>query len=103
MSFGIKVTGLKEAIKGLDDLAKSIEPQEIEHWMTTVENTARTMCGNKGNISLRRIQGNKFNISADANSRDCIVRAIQFHLHSMPMMTRGIFEKLMDDIRSGRL
>jgi hypothetical protein len=101
---GIKVEGLDEAIKGLNDLAKSIEPQEIERWMRTVENAARTMCGNEGNsISLKRIQGNSFNISGDANSRDCIIRAIQFHLHSMPIFLRGIFEKLMVDLRSGRL
>lgn len=103
---GIKVTGLDEAIKAINELARSIEPQEIEHWMRTVESTANTICGNKGNkISLKLNQGNIFDNSTNQNSddpvaRDCLIRAIQFHLHSMPVFVRGMFEHIASSLRN---
>src|SRR6476659_649243 len=105
MSFGFKVEGLDEAINEINKLSKGIEPQELAYWTRTIENTAKSMCGDNGNdIGLKHTQGTSFNISYnDLKSRDCIIGAIQSHLSSMPLLLQGVFEKLATDLRNGTL
>lgn len=96
MKFSIDVKGLDEAISELDKLAKGLDPEEFARWIRTVEATAKELCEDSENkIVFKHIEGKKMEFSVkDKKSRDCLVKAIETHFNSMPMLIQGFYSVL---------
>jgi hypothetical protein len=100
---GIDGKGFEEALKGINELGKRLNPLELARWTNTIDNTAKQLCPKKrGDIQVKHTQGIEFNISYnDKESRDCIIRAIESHIRSMPPLLQVVFEKLLKDLKDG--
>lgn len=100
MKFGFDVKGMDDVKKTLEALGKGINSYELNQWACIVETTARQEC-NTNNIKLTA-EGYNIHIQYDdEKSKECIIRAINRHVHLMPLLLQGIFRKLADDMRSG--
>ena len=101
MAFGVVDRNIEEVLKNLDKLA--INPERLAHWTNAIETTAKSMCGDTiGKIKFRykineRAMG--FFLS-DVQSRDCLVRAIEIHLPSIPESLQGFFSVLKYDLKN---
>lgn len=99
---GIDNKGINEAIISFNELAKSIQPQQLSQWADMVETTAKELCGDTmGDIELRG-QGNKLYLRyKEHKSKICLIQAIDSHVHSMPIPLQGVFIKLATDLKTG--
>jgi len=103
LGFGIDSSGIDHAIKSTDKLIQGVNQQEYDKWTATVESTAKQICNDtKSDIELNA-QGKKLSWwYKDTKSKDCLIRAIEMHLNSMPLFLQGIFKKFAEDLRAGR-
>lgn len=92
------------AIKAANTLADSIRPQAMNLWANTVETTARRLCNDTTNsIELKHTLDKHLRFGyKDEKSKECLVRAIETHLSSMPPLLQGVYRKLAEDIRTGK-
>ena len=79
-------------LKGTDKL--SFDPDELAHWTTAVEATAKQMCQNK-QCKIELVYGPeeksmRFFLKND-ECRDCLVESIEIHLPLMPTSLQGLF------------
>ena len=104
MWFAIDVSGLDKALKAANTLAGSIRPQAINLWATTVETTARRLCNDTANdIELKHTANKQLKFGyKDEKSKECLIRAIETHVDSMPPLLAGIFKNLVEEIKSGK-
>lgn len=104
LKFEIDVKGLDEALKAASTLSNGVNPQVINLWVKTIETTARRLCNDKtNNIELEHTKDKLLRFSyKDEKSKQCLARAIQANLNSMPVLLQGVFRKLHEDIRTGR-
>lgn len=93
MKFGLGVKGLDEAIKELDILSKGVSPEELMKWSRTIEATAKKLCNDsEDKIVFKQLDGKQLQFSIkDKKSRDCLVKAIETHYDSMPIMLQGFY------------
>lgn len=104
MRFGIDSSGFDEAKKSTDKLIEGVNQQEYDKWTATVESTAKQMCNDTKNEIELKSQGKKLTWRyKDVKSRDCLIRAIEMHLSSMPLFLQGIFKKFAEDLREGKV
>lgn len=100
MEFGIKAKGMDEIMKSVDKPSNGIEPQELARWAKTCETDARKLCNDKLSDIILRSQEKELDISVkDKISADCLIKAIEFNLPSMPLFVQGVFTKLASDLR----
>ena len=90
-------------MKSLDKLSEGMDPQELARWAKTCETMARKLCNDKLSDIILRGQGKELDISVkDKKSADCLVKAIESNLASMPLFVQGVFTKLASDLRQAR-
>ena len=103
MEFGIKIKGVDDIMRSLNKLSKGIDPQELDRWAKTCETMAKKLCNDKlYNITLRA-RDKELDLSIkDKKSAQCLVKAIESNLPSMPLFIQGVFTKLASDLRQAK-
>src|SRR4029079_11360456 len=102
MEFGIK-KGMDDIMGSLDKLSKGVDPQELSRWAKTCETMAKKICNDRLSDITLRSQGKELDISIkDKKSADCLVKAIETNLPSMPLFIQGVFNKLASDLREAK-
>ena len=94
-------------IKGIespDQLSNNLKQEELRNWTGMIERTAREICGDTLNdIMLRNTSETLFDVTIkDQKSADCLVQAIDRHIHSMPIFLQGVFQKLATKIKQSK-
>ena len=81
---------LKNILNTIERIA--VSQGEVAYWLKSIETTARHMCNKSENIVLEYDKGKniKFFIKDD-KSLDCLVKAIEILLPSIPEMLQGFF------------
>lgn len=101
MKFGIHVKRMEEVRNSHYELGKDIQPQELSQWTEMVERTAKEICGDTTDDMELRADGKDLHIRyKEDKSKECLIKAIERHLNSMPILLQDIFKKLADDIKS---
>jgi arsenate reductase-like glutaredoxin family protein len=86
-----------------DRLSKGIDPEELARWCKTCETAAKKLCNDKLHDITLRSQGRKIDVSLkDEKSADCLVKAIEINLSSMPLFVQSVFIKLASDLREAK-
>ena len=87
-----KEQSIEEILKTIDKIA--CNPDELAHWTTAVEATAKQMCEDKGSkiefVYCPEEKSMRFFVK-DNESRDCLVDSIEIHLPLMPTLLQGFF------------
>jgi hypothetical protein len=98
--FRVKRMG-DEVMNSLYEFGEGIEPEELSQWAEMVETTAKEICGDTKDDLELRAEGKDLHIRYKENkSKECLIRAIERHLNSMPILLQGVFNKLSNDIKS---
>jgi len=63
------------------------------------------VCGDSSdNIVFKHIQGKEIKFSVkDEKSRDCLIKAIESYLSTMPILYKGFFNAFRNDIKNMKL
>jgi hypothetical protein len=88
----IKDRTIEEILKTLDKLA--LNPDELEHWTTSIETTAKVMSHDKGDkINFHYYPDEKVMkfFVKDAKARDNLVKSVETHLPLIPDSLQGFF------------
>jgi len=89
---GIKDRTIEDILQTLDRIVP--DPQELEHWTTSIETTAKTMTNNKSEkiqfqyYPYQKVM--KFFVK-DAEARDNLVKSVEMHLPLIPESLQGFF------------
>ena len=99
---GMKDRSIDEILKSIDKLAAS--PDELSYWITSIEVTAKHMCGNKNGEKIifqycPDEQVTRFFIK-DSKSRNCLVKCIEIHLPLISEMLKGFFSVLKYNLKN---
>ena len=101
MERGIKDRTIQEVLKTLDRLVE--DPQELEHWTTVVETTAKSIDDdNDHKIQFEYYPDEKlikFHVK-DAKSRDSLLKSIEMHLPLIPESVQGFFSVLKYNLKN---
>ncbi len=90
-------------MRSLDKLSKGIDPQELACWAKTCETMAKNLCNDKlHDITLRTLDKELDLSIKDEKSAQCLVKAIETNLPSMPLFIQGVFTKLANDLRQAK-
>lgn len=88
---GFRVEGLDKAIKIIEELQESLEPDVQDRWTNNIVNKAREIC-NDPDCRRIRLKKNEQGIAVidydDAFAIDCIIKAIDQLSKDMPMGIR---------------
>jgi hypothetical protein len=104
MEFGVKVKGMNNIMRSFDKLSNGIDPQELARWAKTCETMAKNLCNDKMHDITLRGRDEELDLSIkDKKSAECLVKAIESHLLSMPLFIQGIFTKLASDLGKAKL
>lgn len=94
--------GIDEILKSINKL--SVSPEDLSHWITSIETTARHMCGDKNGekIIFQYCPDEKVTrfFLKDSESRDCLVKCIEIHLPLIPEMLQGFFSVLKYNLKN---
>jgi len=112
MSFKVNVSGMDALTRKLRELSESVKPSTTYRWAKIVEKTANEICSNHKtskdfkvkiiNINNTPDSSNFSYEVADLESLDCLIKAVERNLKSMPDITRQIFENLLTQFKSKR-
>jgi hypothetical protein len=98
-------SGLKD--RSLDDVLESIvkiptNHDQLAHWIISIEITAKHLCDDKhGDVMLKLTEDKKIDYYLkDRKSRDCLVKAIEIHLRTMPESLQGVFSVLKYNLKN---
>lgn len=95
--------------KSIDEILQSINklavaPEELSHWITSIEVTAKHMCNDKNGekIIFQYCPDEKVTrfFIKDSKSRDGLVKCIEIHLPLIPEMLQGFFSVLKYNIKN---
>lgn len=100
--FDIKIDGLDEAIKKLDDMAHGLSEDGLNKYCDKIKEDAYKDCEiEKDELKLQaRKVGDDITIDFNVNGSklECIKDKIQQNLNSMPITTQALFEQLIKSI-----
>ncbi len=101
MSTGLDNNEFNKVIESLSQLAKDIDPQELSHWVGRIEYSAKRMCDDsKDKILFKHTTGRQLEYQVkDSKSRDCLVKSIEGHLTSVPLLIRQVLEKIKENLK----
>jgi hypothetical protein len=98
---GLKINGLDDIQRILDEYKKGFEQQLFDVWANRVTQTATELCNDPDckRIKLLQQQGDTENLSlnvefADKEAIDCMLKAIDQHRESMPPSLQQIYEEI---------
>ena len=106
MSFRADAKGNEETIRRLDEMAASLGPRDLGDWINKIETTARKICDDPDGKRIRMTNTYTQNNSytdfqfADKESMDCVIKAIEEYLHSMPLPVKYLYERLIIDLEN---
>ena len=100
MNPGIDEKGMDEVNKSIDKLP--VDPKELAEWTTKIEITAKQLCNDSAdNIVFKHVDGVNLNFSVrDVQSRDCLIKALETHLPSIPKFLQGFFDVFRNDLKN---
>lgn len=92
---------INEILKSINKLA--VSPEELSHWIYSIETTARHMCGDKDGekIIFQYCPDEKVTrfFVKDTESRNCLVKCIEIHLPLIPEILQGFFSILKYNLK----
>ena len=105
MPSGLDREEYSRVMKSIEELGEGIKLQELEKWTGTVEKTAKELCNDKTNsIMIRHTQNKELKFTLmDSKSKDCLIKAIEIHHPEMPILLQGVFNKLANDLKDGKI
>jgi 5,10-methenyltetrahydromethanopterin hydrogenase len=101
MSFRIDVKGLTEAQDLINNLR--VQPDNFVHWANVVQRTAKEICHDPecNRIKFKHTETLAFEYTfADKEAIDCVIKAINQHRDSMPMVLREIYGRVIIDLEN---
>ena len=102
MRFGLDVHGMNDVMNSLRQRGRDMNTIELNQWAGIIENTAKQMCVDVRESIDLTARGSMLHFRyEDERSKECLIRAIERHLHLMPFIVQGIFRKLLTDLKSG--
>ena len=100
--FDIKITGLDEAIKKVEDMAYGLTEKGLNEYCNKIKADTYTKCNlKKDEIKLQAKKiGDKITIDFNVNGSKlkCVKSSIQKNLTGMPVTTRALFEQIIKSI-----
>jgi hypothetical protein len=100
--FDIKITGLDEAIKKVENMAHGLTEKGLNEYCDKIKDDIYTKCNlKKGEVKLEaKKNGDNITIDFNVNSSKltCVKSAIQTNLTHMPITTKAFFEQLIKSI-----
>ena len=103
MDFSIESKGMDDIRKSIDKLSKGMDPQELGHWAKRIEKIAKKICDDKLSDITLRTHDKELDLSVkDRKSADCLVKAIETNIPSMPLFIQGVFIKLASGLREAK-
>jgi hypothetical protein len=100
----MKDRSIDEILRSINKLA--ISPEDLSHWMTSIEVTARHMCNDKDGekIIFQYCPDEKVArlFVKDSESRDCLVKSIEIHLPLIPEILQGYFSVLKYHLKNAK-
>ncbi len=103
MAFDIKIEGLDEAIRKLEEMKRGLEPDVFAQWVNTIEKTAKEICQDPDckRITFKPVGDLRIDIRlADSSAVNCVIQAIQKHMSSMPLTTRAFYQEVIKQLES---
>ncbi len=105
MSF--KITGIDELKKQLNDMVDGAQPSTLNNWADKILRTAQSKCNDHmgKRIKMKKKSMTRFEVefsSIDIEGWDCLIKSIEYHLNSMPEITRKHFEIYLKEFKSRR-
>jgi len=98
VGFDIKVTGLNESVKLIDDIVKGIS-NDVNSMIEKIIKTAKEICNDPDCKRIKRkgstAEGREILVNlefADKGAIDCMIQAIKKYLDTMPDGVKQIFE-----------
>lgn len=100
MNSGIDGKGKDDVKKSIDELP--VDPKELAEWTNKIEATAKQLCNDSSdNIVFKHVDGVNLNFSVqDVQSRDCLIKALDTHLPSIPKLLQGVFDVFRNDLKN---
>jgi hypothetical protein len=98
----MKDKSIDEILKSINKLA--VSPDELSYWITSIEITAKHMCGDKNGekIIFQYCPDEKVTrfFIKDPKSRNCLVKYIEIHFPLIPEMLKGFFSVLKYNLKN---
>jgi hypothetical protein len=94
------------AFRGLNGIANDIAPIELQKWWDRILTTAKQICNDpegkliNSDVILAQKKDDEVNAQETEKSRDCIRRAIEQQLNSMPNITQERFIQILENFRN---
>ena len=102
MKIKIKLTGVDELKSKFKMLRSGVDSRALEAWTNAIQETAKEICNDVNGSRIKLKATNYENLHAefaDKISLDCIIKAIESYLNSMPSPTKEIYKKLILDLK----
>ena len=93
-----------EEFRGLDGIPHNTAPEELQKWWNKILVTAKEICndpqGKLINLDVLLPQKNEVKIKDTEKGRDCMRKAIEQHLKSMPNDIQQVFMEMIKSLGS---
>jgi hypothetical protein len=95
-----------EAFRGLNGIANDIAPVELQKWWDRILTTAKQICNDpegkliNSEVILAQKKDDEVKAQETEKGRDCMRKAIEQHLNSMPNITQEIFIQILENFRN---
>ncbi len=98
----MKVEGIDEAIRALEQVRDSLAPEARCEWATRVEGRARELCGDAGGkrISFHCDEKQQIRLLTDKEGKDCLLRAVRELYDSMPLGVQAFFQGVIQTLET---
>ncbi len=106
----VRIEGLDEVQRYLDELQRGLQPQTFEEWTDRVAQGAKQICNDPECKRIRRLERQeegtenpRFNfVFEDKEAINCMLRAINELQSSMPESLRQIYEVIKQQLEARR-
>lgn len=102
MDVSIKIEGLEDMKKMMDDMINDLEPESFAKWAKRIEKTAKEICNDPDckRLSFKPEKGKEtISISVkDKEAIDCIKKSIEQHLNSMTLGLKAFYQQSIPKI-----
>jgi hypothetical protein len=93
-----------EVSRGFDVILPDAAPEELRKWWDRVLLTARDLCNDPHGMLISSdvliARKSEFRVKDVEKGKDCMRRAIEYHLKSMPNITGAVFMQLIRNLGS---
>lgn len=100
MESGLEDRSMDEILESISKIP--VDYEQLAHWVKSVEIVAKHFRNDRDNKIIFKYTGQKTvdYFLADLKSRDCLVKAIEIHLPSIPESLQGFFTVLKYNLKN---